>query len=194
MLEIKFFYAAELNESVAIRPDGKIALQLIGEVEVLEVTPRELTHALRERYTGILTNPEITVFIRTFAGQKVYVGGEVTNPGLIPFDGRLTLVQALAQVGWMKKSAAPSSVVVLRDTGNHTPTILLVDVRQQLRNVGDAVVLRPFDVVYVPQSAISKANDFVEQYLDKLILTPLSRLTNFSFVYQLNRTSTVTSP
>lgn len=198
VLDIKFFYASELNESVTIRPDGRIALQLIGEVDALHTTPRELTHTLRTRYTGILTNPEITILIRNFAGQKVYVGGEVTNPGLIPFDGRLTLLQALVQVGWIKKSATLRNVVILRNTSQQGPVVLLVDVRQQVRPTtaprGESPTLQPFDVVYVPQSAISKANDFVEQYLDKLLLTPLSRLANFSFVYALNKSSSVSSP
>lgn len=195
VLDVKFFYAAELNESVVIRPDGRIALQLIGEVAAVDLTPDDLTQVLRQHYTGILVNPEITVIIRTFAGQKVYVGGEVTHPGLLAFDGRLTLLQALIQAGWLKQSATWRSVVLLRNTETNVPTIQLIDVRKQLQKPvgvgGEVVWLRPFDVVYVPQSAIAKANDFVEQYFDKLILTPVSRLAGFSFVHSLNNASAI---
>jgi protein involved in polysaccharide export with SLBB domain len=184
-LDIKFFYTPELNESVTVRPDGKISLQLIGEVDTVGLTPWHLARTLRERYTGILVNPEVAVLVRRFAGQKAYVGGEVDKPGLISFDGRLTLLQALIQVGWLKKSAELRNVVILRNSGSEVPTTLFVDLRQLIRKPAEAkeMVLQPFDVVYVPKSTVAKLNDFVEQYIDKLI--PVARMLGFSFVYNL---------
>ena len=86
VLDIKFYYASDLNEHVKIRPDGKISLQLIGELDVASLTPQDLDSLLRERYARILVNPEVAVIVREFAGQKAYVGGEVNSPGVIAFD------------------------------------------------------------------------------------------------------------
>ena len=189
VLDVKFYYASELNEHVKIRPDGKISLQLIGEVDVVGLPPQDLDSLLRKRYAGILLNPEVAVIVREFVGQKAYVGGEVNSPGVIALDTPSTLLQALVQAGWLKKSAEPRNVVVIRNTGQNLPAVFLVDIRKWIETstATPQVWLQPFDVVYVPKSAITKANDFVEQYLSKLFLEPLSRVIGFSFVYSLNR-------
>src|SRR3990170_6815573 len=70
MLELKFFYTPELNESVTVRPDGRITLQLVEEVDALGRTVEELTRTLRDGYAGILTRPEIAVILRKSTGQK----------------------------------------------------------------------------------------------------------------------------
>ena len=188
VLDIKFFYTPELNESVTIRPDGRISLQFIGEVEVVGSTPQKLTMTLRERYTGTLVTPEIAVTVKNFAGQKAYVGGEVKNPGLITFDTRPTLLQALIEVGWLTATAEPRNVAIVRNTGENVPAIFLVDVRRWLTKPLESpqVFLQPFDVVYVPKSSVARVGDFVEQYIDRIFLLPLSRLAGFNFVYDLN--------
>jgi polysaccharide export outer membrane protein len=187
-LDVKFFHTTELNESVTVRPDGRIALQLIGEVDAAGLTAEQLARMLRERYAGTLRNPEISVLVRKFSGQKAYVGGEVNSPGLVSFDAPPTLLQALIQVGWLKASAEPRNVAIIRNAGAEVPAVLFVDVKKLVEQPGNGaeVTLQPFDVVYVPKSTVAKVGDFVDQYLDKIILTPISRLMGFSYVYQLN--------
>jgi protein involved in polysaccharide export with SLBB domain len=187
VLEIKFFYTPELNENVTIRPDGKISLQLIGEILVVGMTTQNLTEKLRERYARILFTPEISVLVRTFAGQKAFVGGEVSTPGIVSFDGPPTLLQALIQVGWIKRSAQLQNVVIVRNSGVARPDVLFVNIEQWLEEPEQTspVLLQPFDVVYVPKTRVAKVNDFITQYIDDPILIPLSRLANFSFFYDL---------
>jgi len=186
-LDIKLFYTPELNESVTVGPDGKISLQLIGEMAVVGLTLQNLIKKLQERYAGILVAPEVSVIIRTFAGQKAFVGGEVNIPGLISFDGQPTLLQALVQVGWLKRSAQLRNVVIIRNTGASRPDVLFVDIQKWLEDPEQTppILLRPFDVVYVPKTRVAKVNDFIEQYLDNPILTPISRIAGFNFFYNL---------
>ena len=186
-LEIKFFHTPELNENVHVRPDGKIALPLIGEIMVAGMTTQELTEKLHELYAVALVAPEVSVIVRTFAGQKAFVGGEVGTPGLVSFDEPPTLLQALIQVGWIKQSAQLQNVVIVRNSGSSRPDVLFVDVQQWLEEPEQTppVLLQPFDVVYVPKTRVAKVNDFIQQYIDDPILTPLSRLANFSFFYDL---------
>ena len=186
-LEIKFFHTPELNENVTVRPDGKISLQLIGEIVVVGMSAQDLTEKLRELYATTLVAPEISVLVRSFAGQKAFVGGEVSTPGLVSFDGPPTLLQALIQVGWIKRSAQLQNVVIVRNSGSSRPDVLFVDVQQWLEEPEQTppVLLQPFDVVYVPKTRVAKVNDFIQQYIDDPILTPLSRLANFSFFYDL---------
>jgi len=187
VLDVKFFHTPELNESVTIRPDGKISLQLIGEIAAIGLAPRDLMNQLQERYTKVLVSPEISVIVRTFAGQKAFVGGEVNAPGVISFDGQPTLLQALIQVGWIKRSAQLQNVVIIRNSGASRPDVLFVDIQKWLEEPEQTppVLLQPFDVVYVPKTRVAKVTDFIEQYLDNPILTPLSRIAGFSFFYDL---------
>jgi protein involved in polysaccharide export with SLBB domain len=188
IIDLKFFYAPELNESTPIRPDGKLMLQLVGEIQADGKTPRELAEVLRDRYQAILVKPEVAVIVRKFTGLRAYVGGEVNAPGLITFDRPVTLTQALVQAGWIKNTAEPRNVVVLRDQGDRVPEVLFFDLRAFIArpNGREDLPLRPYDVVYVPKSTVAKVGEFVEQYLDKIFLTPISRLAGFAFVYTLN--------
>ena len=188
ILDVKMFYAPELNENASIRPDGRISMQLIGEITAAGLTPSELAQTVRERYTGILLNPEATVIVRKFTGLKAYVAGEVTTPGLVSFDAPASLLQALIQAGWLKPTAQPRNVVIIRDTGTGVPAVHLVDVKKLIEEPETArhEILHPFDIVFVPKSTIATIQDFIDQYLDKPFLTPISRLAGFGFSYQLN--------
>ena len=187
-IEVKFFNTPELNEAVTVRPDGRISLQLIGEVEATGLSTRELAGSLRERYRATLLQPEIAVIVKKFAGLRAYVGGEVATPGVLSFESPATLLQALMQAGWLKRTAEPRNVVILRDRGAEAPAVLFVDVKALIEEPAQhrAVSLQPYDIVYVPMSTVAKVGDFVDQYLDKILLTPISRIASFGFVYQLN--------
>ena len=82
-LDIKFFYNPELNETITVRPDGMISLQLIDEIQAAGLQPAELDQKLTDLYSSELRKPVLTVIVRSFTRQRVYVGGEVTTPGLI---------------------------------------------------------------------------------------------------------------
>lgn len=189
VLDVKMFYAPELNETnLTIRPDGKVNLQLVGEIEVSGMTASGMATALRERYTGILRNPEVSVIVRKFTGLKAYVAGEVNKPGLIAYDGPITVLQALIQAEWLKGTAEPKNVVIIRDAGGGKPLVHLIDVRKLVEDPAGSreVVLQPYDIVYVPKSTIANVQEFIDKYIDKVALTPISRLAGFSFAYQLN--------
>ena len=74
VIDVKFFYTPELNESQMVRPDGRITLQLMGEVSVQGKTPEELRNELTRLHTQELRNPEIAVFVRSLYECRVYRG------------------------------------------------------------------------------------------------------------------------
>ena len=182
-IDVKLFLHPELNENVVIRSDGKIALQLVGEVNARGVTPGALTETLVTRYTEAgLLHPKVAVILRKVVGQRVFVGGEVNTPKMIPYDGRLTLTQALFEAGGLKPTAEPESVLVLRDDGQGSPLYMTVSVTEDQLRAGSDLPLQPYDVIVVPKSAIATANQFVEQYLSKMVPSWLSGTAGFSYV------------
>jgi protein involved in polysaccharide export with SLBB domain len=186
LMEIKFLYDPQLNEGVKIRPDGRISLQIVDEVEAAGLTPAQLDAILTEKYSRVLTKPEVAVIVREFAGQKIYVGGEVASPGLINLNSHMTAMEAIFSAGGFRETAEPGSVIVLRRSPKNTRMVRKVDLKNVLAGnpTEQNLVLRPFDVVYVPKTFISKANKFVEQYLSRMIPRWLSADFSYTKVRQ----------
>lgn len=188
VLQVKFLYWPELNEEKqSIRPDGKISLQLVGDVQAQGRTPDELRTDLLALYKDKLIEPEISVVVGSLDSNRVYVAGEVNSPGLLMINGRLTALEAIMQAGGPKKeSGKMNSVVVIRQRdGKQYGTTL--DLRDALQSAdSDPFVLEPYDVVFVPQTNIDKVDQFVEQYVNRIV----PRSLHYSFTHEVNQQST----
>ncbi|MBI5583054.1 MAG: polysaccharide biosynthesis/export family protein [Deltaproteobacteria bacterium] len=180
-LDIKLFYHPELNESVIVRPDGRISLQLVHEVQAAGLTPEQLRQHLRDQYAAQISQPEIAVIVRSFTAQKVYVDGEVTKPGLVPLTGAMTLLQSLSSAGGMKDTARTGEVIVIRRGPENRPASMVVNVEKAIdgSDPSQDLALQPADIVYVPKSVIANINIWVDQYIRKNIPIP------FGFSYNL---------
>ena len=180
-LDIKFFYNPELNEQVTVRPDGRISLQLVHEIMVAGLTPSELTDLLTTRYASELKKPEITVIVRSFGAHKIYVDGEVTRPGVFPLIGFVTVLQAISQAGGMKETARTSQVVIIRRSEDNKPLVSSLNLNKVIdgTDMSQDIALKPFDIVYVPRSAISNVNVWVDQYVRRNL--PISISSGFGY-------------
>jgi protein involved in polysaccharide export with SLBB domain len=171
-LDIKFFYNPELNESVIVRPDGMISLQLIDEIQAAGLKPAELDQRLTDLYSRDLRKPVLTVIVRTFTRQRVYVGGEVNTPGLIMLPAGMTTLQAIFQSEGFKETADPAETLVIRKGPDNRPIPLRIDLAAVM-DAGDNsndMQLQPDDIVYVPKSAIANANKFIDEYIGGLLM------------------------
>jgi protein involved in polysaccharide export with SLBB domain len=169
-IEIKFYYTPDLNESQTIRADGKITLLRVDEVEVKGLTPDELRLELEKLYTPYLKEPAVSVIVRTLASQQIFVGGEVRTQGALPLNGNTTLLQAIIQAGgFIKESAKLSNVIVMRqDEGKWYGGAF--DLRDVVKGKeSDSFYLKPMDIVYVPRTRINKLNQWVDQYITRMI-------------------------
>jgi len=182
VIDIKCFYYPELNESVTVRPDGMISVQLLEEIRAVGLTPSELTQVLKGGYAHYLEKPEVVVIVREFATERVYIGGEVKTPSEIPVKGRLSVMQAIFKAGGLTDQAKPSDVLILRYEDTKLK-VFRIDVDEILDKGGNDPLLKPYDIVYVPKTFIAKVDLFVNQYINEII----PRSVNFPFLYQLNR-------
>jgi len=173
-LDIRFFYNPELNEDVFVRPDGSISLPLAGEVKAAGRTPGQLEDALKDKYSHELRQAAITVIVKGFAGQRVYVDGEVGRPQMVNIAGNLSAMQAISSAGGFKPSARKGEVLVIRRSGESKPVVIPLDLQAAISgtDTNQDIQLQPYDVVFVPQSKIGEVNDWVDQYLRKNIPLP----------------------
>ena len=169
-LAVRFYFNPELNETLVVRPDGMISLQLIGDVEAGGHTPEALAAAITQRYTGELANPKVTVIVQQF-GSRVYVGGEVGKQGVVPLSGGLTLFQAIQEAGGFLTTAHLKQVILIRKGPDAHPVGYAIDVRPIANGErpDQDVFLQPYDVVFVPMSKIANIDLFVKQYIRDLL-------------------------
>ena len=120
VIEVKFFYTPELDVTQMVRPDGKIALQLVGEVTVEATTPGQITQQLLGLYRPHLKNPQITILVKSLHDRRVFVGGQVIRPGIVDMPGEMTIMEAImAAGGFDMREAQVASVIVVRQEGDH---------------------------------------------------------------------------
>jgi polysaccharide biosynthesis/export protein len=180
ILDIRLMLNPELNEEVAVRPDGHISTTVVPDEIAYNRTVPELAASLRRAYSRDLQNPRVSVKVKSFAPTRIYVGGEVTSPGeFINVGPTLTLSQAIARAGGYKVRGDTDAVFIIRRGSNDVPQFFSTSYNAVVKG-GDPtadVHLAPFDVVYVPKSGIAETSDFFNQYL--LQFVPV----NWGFTY-----------
>lgn len=154
-VEIRVYNMPELSQVTRIRPDGRILLLLVNEVQAAGLTPAGLKQALTEEYSKHVRAPEVAVIVRSFSNRGVFVGGEVNSPGLIPLTEPLSVAGAVIKAGGLKETAQASQVVVLRKTDGEKQLTIEVNVDEILNRGRPDVPLEPADVIFVPKSTIN---------------------------------------
>jgi protein involved in polysaccharide export with SLBB domain len=163
--EIRFPFAAEYNDRVTVGADGTVAPQAIGSVAVGGLTLPEARQRLRQRYAKLLRDPELSITMRHYAPEVVFVDGWVNRPGVIRSDLPLTVARALAQAGGSKTGARLGEILVLRHDADGTVHAAKVALGPYAGAAGEDPLLKSFDVVYVPQTAIAAVSDFLKTYV-----------------------------
>jgi protein involved in polysaccharide export with SLBB domain len=171
LLDVKFPYHPEENERVPVRPDGRINLQVVGDINAAGHTVKELEETIVEKASVTLKSPVVSVVIAQLAEHKVYVGGSVSKPGFVLFQEGMTPLQAIFERGGFSDDAKTDSVVHLHRVGDQVET-QKIDLDAVLS--GDSteqVALAPDDVIIVPRTFIGKADVWVDQYIRGLLPT-----------------------
>src|SRR6185295_7456783 len=148
-LRIEVYKDQQLSQSVQVRPDGKITLPLIGDMEATGRTPIELRDTIAKSLKDYVNNPTVTVIVVEAIASQVYVMGEVTHPGTMQLHGPTTILQALAMAGGFKEFANTKDVKVLRPKGTNVET-LRFNYKDVLNGDARPFYLRAGDTVVVP--------------------------------------------
>jgi len=115
ILDISVWKNPELTTSVPVRPDGRISVPLLGDVQAAGMTPLALKQTLTDGYKEYVTAPGVSVVVKEIHSRKIFIQGEVATPGVYDLQPRMKLMQALALAGGTTPYAK-GSVIVLRDT------------------------------------------------------------------------------
>jgi len=150
VLDVAVWRDADLSRTLPVRPDGFISLPMVGEVRAEGRTPNELADELREALKAYVQEPRVTVIVREVNSSRVFITGEVANPGAYPLRGRVSIIQAIALAGGFTDFADRDGIVVLRRSsqdGKYIP-VSYSDLVEEPEKF-EPLILRPGDTIIV---------------------------------------------
>jgi protein involved in polysaccharide export with SLBB domain len=182
VIQVRFFYNSELDDTIEVRPDGMISMPFLGEMKIDGMTVTELRERLEDQYLPILKQPAITVQVRQYASQKVYVGGQVLRPGVVPLKGEMTLLDAIMEAGGQRTTGSDTEVVLIRKSpqGQAVRYDLFLKPKTQEEPAAGDVRLQPFDVILIPETRIARIDRWVDEHVRQLI--PLTLTAGFTYL------------
>jgi polysaccharide biosynthesis/export protein len=114
VLRIDVWKEPEISRAVPVRPDGKITLPLLNDVQAAGLTPQQLAAKISEGLKKFITSPQVTVGVTEINSRRIFVNGEVTKPGAFPLLPNMTVLQALSSSGGFTQFARMKNIYVLR--------------------------------------------------------------------------------
>lgn len=151
VLSVVFWRDKDMSGDVTVRPDGKISLPLINDIQAAGLTPDQLRAAVETAAKRFLEDPNAAVMVKEIKSRKVYITGQVARPGPYPLGGPTTVLQALATAGGLLEYADAKNIVVMRTENGRTLSYKFnyKDVIRRKR-IEQNITLRPGDTVVVP--------------------------------------------
>jgi polysaccharide export outer membrane protein len=155
VVEIAVWSNTDLSRTVPVRPDGKISLPLLHDVQASGLTPTQLQEALTTSLARFVAEPVVSVIVRDVKSIKVTVIGEVRTPGRYEVRSRTTVLDVLAMAGGLSQYAARGRITILRREGD-TVRQLPFDFEKVTTRAGPGgggqpnFCIRPGDIIVVP--------------------------------------------
>jgi polysaccharide export outer membrane protein len=152
VLSIVFWKDKDLSAEVTVRPDGKVSLPLLNDIQAQGRTPDELRDALKQAAQAFVEDPNPTVMVKEIKSRRVFITGQVEKPGPYPLTGETTVLQLIAMAGGIREFADGSNITIIRKADNGRTEILPFNYRDVLKrkNLTQNVQLKPGDTVVVP--------------------------------------------
>lgn len=164
----------ELTKTVVVRPDGKMTLVLLDDVYVLGLTTTEIDDKVTRLYNEYIVNADVTVSVVGFNSQKIYVWGQVFRQGDQPFDGQVSIVDAMAMAGGPNERAETKKILLTREGKVHQIDFYRIVIKGDRT---DYVYLQDGDIIFVPPTVFAR----VGMALDN-IFYPFRNLFAFLFL------------
>jgi polysaccharide biosynthesis/export protein len=150
-LTVVFFHDKDMSADVVVRPDGKISLPLLNEVQASGLTPEQLREKVSEVAKQFIQDPKATILVRQINSRKVFITGAVEKPGNYPLFGPTTALQLIAIAGGVKEYADSKKIIIIRNEGG-SPVTYRFNYKEIVgqMNMKQNIELRPGDTIVVP--------------------------------------------
>jgi polysaccharide biosynthesis/export protein len=151
VLGVLFWRDTEMTGDVTVRPDGKVTLPLLGDIQAAGLSPEALTKVIQEAASKFQQDPSVTIVVRQINSRKVFITGQVTNPGAFPLTGPRTVMQLIAVAGGLTEYADKKNITIVRFV-NGQQQVFKFNYNDVARGkaLAQNIVLQPGDTVVVP--------------------------------------------
>jgi polysaccharide export outer membrane protein len=152
LLAISVWKDTELSKTMPVRPDGRISLPLIGEVQAAGLTADQLQEAILQRLASYMSNPQVNVIVQEIRSRSFNIVGKVNKPGAYDLAKPVTVLDAVAMAGGFQEFARVSKIYVLRHDADGTTRMLPFNYKQVIKghSLDQNVQLHPGDTVVAP--------------------------------------------
>ena len=151
VLDVSVWKEAELTRTVPVRPDGKISMPLLNDVQAAGLTPTQLADQIRESLKKFVTDPQVTVIVTQINSQRIYILGEVTRAGAYPLLPNMTILQGLSSAGGFTQFANLKKIYMFR-TENGKQVRYPFNYKDVIngKSQDENVVLKAGDTIVIP--------------------------------------------
>ena len=152
LLQITVWKNESLSRELAVRPDGKISMPLLHDIQAAGLTPMQLQEKLSTALGEFMPNPEVSVTVTEVRSYRISVLGEVVKPGVLQLKSDTTVLEAIALAGGFRDFASPSKIVILRKNGDGQTNKIPFNYNRVVKDnrAEGNVTLKSGDVVVVP--------------------------------------------
>jgi polysaccharide export outer membrane protein len=151
VLTVVFWREKELSSEVAVRPDGKITLPLMNDIQAAGLTPEQLRDELTKAAAKYVEGPTVTVVVKAINSRKVFITGMISKPGPYALSGPTTVTQLIAMAGGLHEFADKKNITILRQEAGREVALRFnfQDVMKR-KNLKQNIELKPGDTIIVP--------------------------------------------
>jgi polysaccharide export outer membrane protein len=151
MLRIDVWKEPDISRIVPVRPDGKITLPLVNDVQASGLTTIQLAAKIAEGLKKYITSPQVTVGVTEINSRRIFVTGEVAHPGAFPLLPNMTVLQALSSAGGFTQFAREKKIYILRmEDGKQVKHPFNYKEAVSGKNVEQNIILEGGDIIVVP--------------------------------------------
>jgi len=152
ILEISVWREEDLLREVLVRPDGRFSFPLVGDIDASNRTVEALRTEVANRLQRYIPDPVVTVTVKNILGNKIYLLGQVNNPGAFVVNPRVDVMQALSLAGGTTPFASLNDIVILRRSRDGTQRAMKFEYKdiERGRNLEQNIMLESGDIVIVP--------------------------------------------
>jgi polysaccharide export outer membrane protein len=156
MLRIFVWQNPDLSVTVPVRPDGRVSVPLLQDVEAAQKTPSQLAEEIKTGLSKFVQQPEVTVIVMEFVGpysEQVRVVGEAVKPQAIPYRTRMSVLDVMIAAGGLTQFAAGNRAIIVRREGDRTEQVpVKLDNLLKDGDISANVQMMPGDILVIPQS------------------------------------------
>ncbi|MEK6732754.1 MAG: polysaccharide biosynthesis/export family protein [Candidatus Omnitrophota bacterium] len=185
-LYISVWRVPDLSLELIVGPDGKISFPLIGDIQAAGRTLSELDAEITEKLKDYVVDPQVSVIVREFAGDKVIIIGEVRTPGIYKFVGVTNIMDVIALAGGFTDRAKLSSILIARESADPSKgrNFIVANIKSILNGkISKNIEVEPNDIIYVSRTFVSNVKEFYDSWITPSLRTAIDQET----LYNLRR-------